>query len=69
VIVLITSVIALVISTEYLKKTAVNNLASDDAKKIAQLVFETMNTRMQEGWTKTDLDKIRLNSKYGCLLF
>lgn len=46
------------ISTEYLKKTAVDTLASDDAKKTAQLVFETMNTRMQEGWTKTDLDKI-----------
>ena len=27
-------------------------------KKHAQLVFETMNTRMQEGWTKRDLDKI-----------
>ncbi|MEA2050433.1 MAG: bifunctional diguanylate cyclase/phosphodiesterase [Campylobacterota bacterium] len=52
------SLVTLVISTEYLKKTAINTLASDDAKKTAQLVFETMNTRMQEGWTKTDLDKI-----------
>lgn len=52
------SVIILFVSTEYLKKTAVNTLASDDAKKTAQLVFETMNTRMQEGWTKKDLDGI-----------
>lgn len=57
-IVLVISVLVLFISTEYLKKTAINTLASDDAKKTAQLVFETMNTRMQEGWTKQDLDKI-----------
>jgi len=57
-IILTISVVVLFISTEYLKKTAVNTLASDDAKKTAQLVFETMNTRMQEGWTKKDLDKI-----------
>ena len=56
--VLIVSVLVLFISTEYLKKTAVDTLASDDAKKTAQLVFETMNTRMQEGWTKEDLDGI-----------
>ena len=56
--VLFISVVVLFISSEYLKKTAVNNLAEDDAKKTAQLVFETMNTRMQEGWTKEDLDNI-----------
>ena len=56
--ILVVSVIILFISTEYLKKTAVDTLASDDAKKTAQLVFETMNTRMQEGWTKEDLDGI-----------
>ena len=48
----------LFVTTEYLKKTAVNNLAADDAKKTAQLIFETMNTRMQEGWTKQDLNEI-----------
>ena len=48
----------LFLTTEYLKKTAVNNLAADDAKKTAQLIFETMNTRMQEGWTKEDLNQI-----------
>jgi len=56
--VLLVSVFILFISTEYLKKTAVNTLASDDAKKTAQLIFETMNTRMQEGWTKKDLNEI-----------
>ena len=56
--ILVIGLIIAFVSTEYLKKTAVNNLASDDAKKTAQLVFETMNTRMQEGWTKKDLDKI-----------
>lgn len=56
--ILIVSLLVAFISTEYLKKTAINNLASDDAHKTAQLVFETMNTRMQEGWTKKDLKGI-----------
>jgi len=56
--ILIISVFILFISTEYLKNKAVDTLAEDDAHKTAQLVFETMNTRMQEGWTKEDLDKI-----------
>jgi len=56
--VLVLSFIVLFVSTKYLKETAINTLASDDAKKTAQLVFETMNTRMQEGWGKDDLDKI-----------
>jgi len=56
--VLFVSVAVLFISTEYIKKTAVNTLASDDAKKTAQLVFETMNARMQEGWGKDDLNTI-----------
>ena len=56
--VLLISVFILFISTEYLKKTAVSTLAQDDAKKTAQLIFETMNTRMQEGWTKKDLNEI-----------
>ena len=56
--ILLVSVLILYVSTEYLKKTAIDNLASDDAKKTAQLVFETMNTRMQEGWTKDDLNGV-----------
>lgn len=56
--VLVLSVTVLFLSTQYLKKTAVENLAQDDAKKTAQLIFETMNTRMQEGWTKEDLNRI-----------
>ena len=65
------SVTVLFISTEYLKKTAVDNLASDDIKKTAQLVFETMNTRMQEGWTKGDLEKIidRLKKEVDLIYF
>jgi diguanylate cyclase (GGDEF)-like protein len=58
VIVLFISLFILIVSTEYIKKTAVDTLAGDDAKKTAQLVFETMNARMQEGWTKQDLEKI-----------
>ena len=57
-IVLFLSIVLLIVSTEYIKSTAVDTLASDDAKKTAQLVFETMNARMQEGWTKKDLNKI-----------
>lgn len=55
---LISSMIVLIISLTYLKKAAVDTLAQDDAKKTAQLVFETMNTRMQEGWGKEDLIRI-----------
>ncbi|MBD3841465.1 MAG: EAL domain-containing protein [Campylobacterales bacterium] len=56
--VLFVSVILIFISTQYIKKKAIDTLASDDAKKTAQLVFETMNARMSEGWGKEDLDKI-----------
>lgn len=56
--ILIISVITLFVSTQYLKDTAIHNLASNDAKKTAQLIFETMYTRMQEGWRKKDLDGI-----------
>jgi diguanylate cyclase (GGDEF)-like protein len=55
---LVISILVAFLSMEYLKKTAIDTLASDDAKKTAQLVFETMNTRMQEGWTKKELDVI-----------
>ena len=48
----------------YLKNIALNNLAQRDAKKTSELIFEVMKTKMQEGWSKKDLDKImkRLNS-------
>ncbi len=45
-------------ATIYIKKTALTNLAEDDAKKTSELIFENMYTRMQEGWAKEDLVKI-----------
>ena len=46
-----------------MKKEALNSLAMDDARHISELVFETMYTKMQEGWSKEDIEKIlrRLN--------
>ena len=48
---------------EYMKKDAISNLAHVDAKKTSKLVFETLYSAMQRGWTKDDLDEIisRLN--------
>ncbi|WOE70770.1 EAL domain-containing protein [Hydrogenimonas thermophila] len=47
----------------YLKKEALNSLAMEDARHTSELVFETMYTKMQEGWSKEDIEKIlmRLN--------
>jgi len=49
---------------EYMKKNAITNLAQVDAKKTSMLVFETLYSAMQRGWTKDDLEEIiaRLNS-------
>lgn len=55
---LIVSIIATVIATIYIKQTALHNLAEDDAHKTSELIFETMNARMQQGWGKEDLAKI-----------
>ena len=57
-ILLFVSILFILLSTFYIKKAALNTLAQDDAKKTSELVFETMNTRMQEGWGKEDLQKI-----------
>ncbi|WP_353662116.1 EAL domain-containing protein [Hydrogenimonas sp. SS33] len=48
----------------YLKQEALTRLAMDDARKTSQLVFETLYTKMQEGWSRQDIDKIleRLNT-------
>jgi c-di-GMP phosphodiesterase len=48
---------------EYMKKEAIANLAHQDARKTSQLVFETLYSAMQRGWTKEDLEEIitRLN--------
>ncbi len=52
------SILSILLSTIYIKDVALNTLAQDDAKKTSELIFETMNTRMQEGWGKDDLNKI-----------
>ncbi|MCX6072777.1 MAG: EAL domain-containing protein [Campylobacterales bacterium] len=49
--------------SEYMKKDAISKLAHQDAKKTSALVFETLYSAMQRGWTKEDLREIinRLN--------
>ncbi len=58
------SIVILLLSTVYIKDVALNNLAEDDARKTSELIFETMNTRMQEGWGKEDLNKILSRLEY-----
>ncbi len=58
IVLIITSIISVIISAVYIKKAALYNLAEDDAHKTSELIFETMNVRMQEGWGKDDLVKI-----------
>lgn len=45
-------------SSFYIKNTALDKLAKDDAKKTSELIFEIMNTKMQDGWAKEDLKNI-----------
>jgi diguanylate cyclase (GGDEF)-like protein len=52
------SIVTIVFSSFYIKKVALNNLGEDDTKKTSELVFEIMNTKMQEGWGKQDLIQI-----------
>ena len=54
----ISCIVSILISAMYLKQTALSNLAEDDARKTSELIFETINTRMKEGWAKDDLNKI-----------
>jgi len=56
--VLLFSIVFILVSSVFIKRQALDNLAEDDAHKTSELIFETMNTRMQEGWGKEDLDKI-----------
>ena len=60
IILMISSILAIIGASVYLKRVALNNLGEDDAKKTSELVFEIMNTKMQEGWSKEDL-KVILN--------
>lgn len=58
------SIVAGLFFSFYIKSLALNNLALKDAEKTSALIFEVMNTKMQEGWAKEDLAKImkRLNT-------
>ncbi len=48
----------------YLKRQALTELAIEDARHSSELVFENLYTKMQEGWSKEDINKIlkRLNT-------
>ncbi|WP_455755793.1 EAL domain-containing protein [Sulfurimonas sp.] len=48
---------------EYMKKDAIKKLAYIDAKKTSMLVFESLYSAMQRGWSKDDISEIikRLN--------
>ena len=49
---------------EYMKNKAISELALIDAKKTSGLIFESLYSAMQRGWTQDDLNEIitRLNS-------
>lgn len=49
---------------EYVKKSAIENLAQVDARKTSLLVFETLYAAMAKGWNKDELNTIitRLNN-------
>jgi diguanylate cyclase (GGDEF)-like protein len=51
-------ILIILTSSFYIKNTALDKLAKDDAKKTSELIFEIMNTKMQDGWGKEDLKKI-----------
>lgn len=50
--------------SEYMKKNAIATLAHIDAKKTSMLIFESLYSAMQRGWSKDDLNEIinRLNT-------
>jgi diguanylate cyclase (GGDEF)-like protein len=65
-IIFFTLVVTIAISysyAEYMKKKAISEVAHIDAKKTSSLVFESLYSAMQRGWTKEDLEEIinRLN--------
>jgi len=49
---------------EYLKSESIQSLSKSDAKQTSMLVFESLYSAMEKGWTKKDLEKIihRLNN-------
>ncbi|WP_373000170.1 EAL domain-containing protein [Sulfurimonas sp.] len=64
IITLFVTLLSAYIYSEYMKKNAISTLAHIDAKKTSMLVFETLYTAMQRGWSKNDLNEIidRLNT-------
>ncbi|WP_241856034.1 bifunctional diguanylate cyclase/phosphodiesterase [Sulfurimonas lithotrophica] len=65
-IIFVTLFITLILSysyAEYMKREAISEIAHLDAKKTSGLVFETLYTAMQKGWTRDDINEIitRLN--------
>lgn len=49
--------------SSFVEKRAVNNLAKEEARQTAQLVFQSLYSAMRKGWTKTEIAEIitRLN--------
>lgn len=49
---------------EYLKKDAIEKLTKIDAKKTSKLIFQSLYSAMEKGWTKKDLANIidRINT-------
>lgn len=62
--ILLASITFILLSSIFIKHKALDNLAEDDALKTSELIFEIMNTRMQEGWGKEDLKKIISRLEY-----
>ncbi|WP_419782726.1 EAL domain-containing protein [Malaciobacter marinus] len=66
-IILLTLVITLSVAFiygEYLKRDAIEKLTKIDAKKTSKLVFQSLYSAMEKGWTKEDLKNIidRINT-------
>ncbi len=53
---LLVTVVLLVLASAYLKKTAVQDLAEDHAREVAQLAFHSIYLVMGQGGTKKDMD-------------
>lgn len=66
-IILITLTFSLTIAfvyTQFMKKEAIEKLSKVDAKKTTELIFQSLYSAMERGWTRDDLENIiaRLNS-------
>lgn len=66
-IILSTLVISLTVAflyAQYMKQDAIERLTKVDAKKTTQLVFQSLYSAMEKGWTRDDIEKIinRLNN-------